>query len=248
MPKFYKYRYFDNKSAPKNEQYTNNIILNSSLYFSPIKDFNDPFDCRLSYRQEYSKKEIRQYFIEFLERHPGKFRLKDLMKKYGKNNDFISYKNNSTNELISRIGVLSLSTKHNSILMWSHYSNNHTGLVFEFNTLKNTSCFALQCEVDYSKTYELLSYAKERSERLKLALTKHEDWKYESEYRILDAEYQGEKKFDKSELTKIIFGAFANEEDIKRTISLCKSNGFEHVKFEKASLVYGEFALSFSNI
>lgn len=250
MPKFYKYRNFDNILAPKSEHFTNNIILNSALFFSPIKNFNDPFDCKISYRQEYSKKEIRQFHINYLKRNPDDtLRLKDYMQRYGNKKDFIDLQNQLTNKLISKIGVLSLSTNSNNILMWSHYANNHTGLVFEFTRIETSKCFDLYNKVDYAIKYDLLSYTTEdKNEITKLLLTKHKDWEYESEFRVIDMNYQGEKKFDKRELTSIIFGAFSKKDDIERIINLCKNNGFEHVKFSKAELSYGEFSLKFREI
>ncbi len=249
MPKFYKYRSFDDMSTQIKEHFTNNIILNSALYFSPIERFNDPFDCKLSYRQKYTKKEIRNYFIQFLSRNPEFARLKDLLKKFGLNQDFIDHQNTSTSKLIKKIGVLSLSTNPNSILMWSHYSFNHTGLVFEFSTADKSVCFDMYHKIDYSEKYDLLSYAEENKiEITKLMLTKHKDWAYESEFRIIDMNYQGEKKFDKKELTSIIFGALAKEDDIGRMINLCKDNGFGHVKFSQAELSVGEFSLKFREL
>lgn len=249
MPKFYKYRNFDDMSTPINEHFTNNIILNSALYFSPIKRFNDPFDCKLSYRQKYSKKEIKRYFIHFLKRNSGFARLKDLLKKFGSNQDFNDHQNYSTRKLIEKIGVLSLSTNPNSILMWSHYSHNHTGLVFEFSAAQNSKCFDMYHKVDYSEKYDLLSYVEENKIEIpKLMLTKHKDWSYESEYRIIDMNYQGEKKFDKDELTSIIFGALAKKENINRIIKLCTNNGFNHVKFIQAELSVGEFSLKFKEL
>ncbi len=249
MPKFYKYRSFDHRGTTKEKQFTNNIILNSALYFSPIEGFNDPFDCKLSYRQKYSKKEIRNYFIQFRSRNPSYARLKDLLKELGSNQAFIEHQNHSTKELIKKIGVLSLSTNPNSILMWSHYSLNHTGLVFEFSTSDKSICFDTYYKIDYSENYELLSYAEEnKTEIPKLMLTKHKDWEYESEFRIIDMHYQGEKKFDKKELTSIIFGALAKENDMIRMINLCKNNGFNHVKFSHAELSTGEFSLKFREL
>jgi len=249
MPKFYKYRSFDDMSTPTKEHFTNKIILNSALYFSPIERFNDPFDCKLSYRQKYSKKEIKNHFIQFLSRNPGFARLKDLLKKFGSNQNFIDYQNHSTRKLIEKIGVLSLSTNPNSILMWSHYSLNHTGLVFEFSTANKSTCFDMYHKIDYSEKYDLLSYTEEnKTEIPKLMLTKHKDWKYESEFRVVDMNYQGEKKFDKKELTSIIFGALAKQDDIKRMIKLCKENGFGHVKFSQAELSVGEFSLKFREL
>ncbi len=126
---------------------------------------------------------------------------------------------------------------------------NHTGLVFEFTPLKHTTCFESYHKVDYSTKYDLLSYTTDSKDEIpKLLLTKHKDWEYESEYRIIDLNFQGEKKFDKRELTSIIFGTHAKEDDMNRMINLCKNNGFEHVKFSKAELSYGEFSLKFREL
>ncbi len=61
-------------------------------------------------------------------------------------------------------------------------------------------------------------------------------------------QYQGEKKFQKNELTSIIFGALAKDDDILKMIKLCKNNAFEHVKFSKAELSIGEFSLKFREL
>ena len=68
-------------------------------------------------------------------------------------------------------------------------------------------------------------------------------WAYESEYRIIDFDHQGNKPFDKQLLTKIIFGLKASTEDIQNMVRLCQENGFEHVAFEKAEKVEGTFSL-----
>ena len=133
--------------------------------------------------------------------------------------------------------------------MWSHYSSNHTGLVFQFTFKKNSKCFLRPLVVDYKDKYDLLSYTSDfKSEAPKLMLTKHSDWTYESEVRIIDLDFQGEKKFKKHELTSIIFGALAKDDDIDKMMGLCKQNGFEHVKFSKAMLTPGEFSLKFREI
>lgn len=177
------------------------------------------------------------------------FRLKDLLVKYGSNQNFIDHQNFVTKKLIEKIGVLSLSTNPNSILMWSHYSFNHTGLVFEFTPSDKSVCFDNYYQIEYSEKYDLLSYVEEnKTEIPKLMLTKHKDWAYESEFRIIDMKYQGEKKFDKKELTSIIFGALAKKNDIKYMINLCKKNGFTHVKFSQAELSVGEFSLKFREL
>ena len=90
IDKLYKYRNID-------DIYLENIIKNSSLYFSPVEHFNDPFDCKLSFRQNYSKQEIRQCFIGIKERNPHQpHRLKRYDEKIWKNQDFIELQNRTT--------------------------------------------------------------------------------------------------------------------------------------------------------
>ena len=137
--------------------------------------------------------------------------------------------------MIVSVGVLSLSKTYNSILMWSHYSLSHMGLVFEFtprNTNDETSCFHHPIKVDYSESYDELSHVNDHREEIpKLLLTKYKDWAYEEEYRCFRLDFQGEKQFHKNELTGIMFGAKASKMDINRIIKLCKDYNFGHVNF-----------------
>jgi len=244
MEKLYKYRNF---SDPNMES----IIKNSSLYFSSVDKFNDPFDCKLSYRQHYSNQEIQAFYIALKERK-SEFRLKDIKKNGRKNHNFVQLRNNITQKLRDTLGVLSLSKNFDSILMWSHYSESHTGLVFEFTPRipkSKESSFYPIIDVEYVDHYEELSYADEpKDEMSKLLLSKYKDWAYEEECRCFALEFQGERKFHKDELTTIIFGAKATEEHIKKMIKLCAENGFNHVKFKLAKLRNGSFALDFEDI
>ena len=249
ISRLYKFRSFDDLSLSESECFTNKIILNSSLYFSEIKNFNDPYDCRLSFQQEYTLSERAEYFTQLADENTCNFTLEQYLEKYPDNQSFIDLRNTITKKLINKLGVLSLSTNPNNILMWSHYSNNHTGLVFQFTFKKSSKCFLRPFVVDYEDKYDLLSYTSDfKTEVLKLMLTKHTGWKYETEVRIIDLDFQGEKKFKKYELTSIIFGALAKDDDIDRTMNLCKQNGFEHVKFSKAILAPGKFSLEYRKI
>lgn len=248
MDKLYKYRNFS-------DSYMENIIKNSALYFSSVEQFNDPFDCKLSFRQNYSNQEIKNCFISMKERNPNQpHRLKDMMKKFGKNKDFVQIQNSITKKTIASLGVLSLSRNFSSILMWSHYAESHTGLVFEFtpkNLRDKISCFYNLISVDYSEKYEELSYAnvnRSKEEIPKLLLTKYKDWAYEEESRCFGLDFQGEKKFQKDELTSIIFGAKALQANIKRIIELCQEYDFNHVEFKQAKLRQGSFSLDFEDI
>lgn len=250
VTKLYKYRSFN--------EFTNDIILKSSLWYANPFKFNDPFDMNPSFRQKYSKQEIKTLIKEYIKtsEHTKNLRLdyqKTLIKEFEKRNNtsekFVAFMVKIFKEHISKTGVVSLSKHNNSILMWSHYADNHQGLVFEFDySLKRDfSLSEFPHYVDYVQELRLLSHAalsNERKEQMEIILlSKYTDWAYEGEYRIIDFRHQGNKVFDKSLLTKIIFGLKASPENIKHMIELCKQNGFEHVKFEKAEKIEGTFAL-----
>lgn len=245
VTKLYKYRSF-------NDKFLNNIITNSSLYYSPIKYFNDPFDCRIEFRNEYSYEERKEYLNKASIRNFGLGAdIEGLMQVYT-NEMLVNIMKNANNELIDNIGVLSLSANYESILMWSHYANSHNGLVFEFEPLHydGYDCLYHPKKVDYDEKYELLSYLEsdDGSELVKLMLTKHIDWKYENEYRCIDIGFQGEKKFHKDELKSILFGLNSTDKQIEDFKKLCYNNGFTHLNFKKAKKINGEFKLAFDDI
>lgn len=239
--KVYKYRLFN--------EYTNNIIISSSLYFSPIKAFNDPYDCNLSFKKEYSKEEISKYFEKEIEKSDREKidSIKEAKDEHSSPEKFHRWIQSSLDENVSKYGILSLSSTKKSILMWSHYSYNHTGLVFEFDILEDRSFFKYLAQVSYEeKKYDLLSHTDYKNKDIKkLLLTKYKDWEYEQEHRIIDLKFQGEKEFNKMALKTVIFGAKAKADDIEKFIKLCDRCGFSHLKFKKAKLVDGKFKLSF---
>jgi hypothetical protein len=237
----YKYRDFG--------EFTNDIIMHSQFYFSPPKSFNDPFDCNLFFKESYSKEEIDKYKNDFLIRNPS-INPKILDNHFNDNGDTFHCKlKESRSQLIENTGILALSKNYKSITMWSHYSKNHEGLVFELDVKKDYSFFYMFGIVDYIEEYELLSYAEDpRKELYNLFTTKYIDWKYEEEIRIIDFDKYGVRKFKKNLLKSILFGYKAKEENIKSVINLCQTNGFTHIKFKKAKLIPGKFALDFDEI
>lgn len=48
-----------------------------------------------------------------------------------------------------KIGVCCFSLDPKSILMWSHYSDNHKGVCLKFDRLKDMECFRGSYPVDY---------------------------------------------------------------------------------------------------
>ncbi|MFA7092738.1 MAG: DUF2971 domain-containing protein [Arcobacteraceae bacterium] len=237
----YKYREFGSRS--------DDIIINSEFYFALAKSFNDPFDCNLSYREDYSFSEIEECKKRFLKRNPNiSVEIKEYLFKT-KSDEYISFMRSSKQELMNNTGILSLSKTNNSVTMWSHYSKKHEGLVFELDVEKDYTFFKMFGMVEYEKEYELLSYLDaDKEETTKQVLTKFVDWEYEQEIRIIDFDKYGHRKFNKNLLKTVYFGFKSSTENMKHIIQLCQLNGFSHVKFKKAKLIPGKFALEFDEV
>jgi hypothetical protein len=84
--------------------------------------------------------------------------------------------------------VYCLSTKADSTLMWSHYSNNHQGVCLEFAC--DNLVFASSIQIQYSEEYPTLNFTIDGQDPLGLLplLVKSDVWSYEEEYRVIAQE------------------------------------------------------------
>lgn len=133
-----------------------------------------------------------------------------------------------TDQLIRSYRILSLSARPDSMLMWSHYSDQHSGVVLGFNATRLQNSWQLKAmKVKYTdmwpkaddpvKAAEAITFDREVPlpepvSGTQLPFLKAEDWKYEQEWRFLFiAEQAGELytnlPFPASALTHVIIGA-----------------------------------------
>lgn len=246
------------KYTSHNTEHKYDIITKSQLWFSKVEDFNDPIDSRLDYRQEYTKNEIKKYWENFPQ-DKLVHSLEETLEIYGKNNSFTDQQKIVYVQQKAQIGILCFSVNPKNILMWSHYANGHKGIVYEFkpdlfSNSKTHSFHAFPFKVNYpcDRSYELLTYTlagKEREKQFVKELTiKAKDWAYEGEYRMIDMQKNGNKNFNKSSLSSIIFGVKTTLDEIDVIKCLCKKYGLNHVNFKKAEFIKGKFEIEITNI
>ena len=142
--KLYKYRPF--------EVFCLRLLTHAKVIYSNTRTFNDPLDCnptievdigrnalehlcyaflRRTQLEDQAKAEINNY--RYLSREYGDFKTESHVEDYLKRMLAQRIKDELDNELGSK-GVLSLSEQWNSVLMWSHYADNHRGMCIEFDT------------------------------------------------------------------------------------------------------------------
>ncbi|UPR31675.1 DUF2971 domain-containing protein [Vibrio crassostreae] len=151
------------KYMPFRKEFFNNFCLRASQRGV----LNDPFE--LSPAQDLVDKVLREGLGEDFFEQAERF---------------------SSDGNFNEVGVISFTENYNNLLMWSHYANEHKGIVIEFDCEKLNYYF--NYKLSMSDTIERVLYNRERFSPLQseicvkdLLLTKSDDWIYEKEHRIL---------------------------------------------------------------
>lgn len=252
----YKYRNWNNK-------YHKRALINNELYLSAPSDFNDPFDCRITknHHSLNSKEKIEKYIekgisdnLEYLkakgrdiesEKQQLRTRLQNL-DEYQKEHEEIN-----TEYTDRYLGVLSLSRRWNSILMWSHYGDFHKGycIGFDEKKLRNSGFFGKGGNVSYTTELPFIDPI-EDEDIVKTSFYqthyKAKDWEYEEEYRLTklffdkpDEEPNRLIKIPEDCLREVIIGLKTPDEHKAEIIAECKKRNIdvyqaikEHYKFK----------------
>jgi len=231
-PKLYKYRTLRDESCwSRLEQ----IVLNHALYFCAPTTFNDPFDCRARFRFAATRAEAKSYFQGALRRQQpsGDDSIIEAQAELyvdqwasrpaAKLEEFVRAFHS---DKLANYGVLSMTADPASILMWSHYASNHSGVCLEFNTDARLRTLSIAEPVVYERKYPLVDLVKDSEEpnemMRSLFFRKAPEWHYEKEWRVVDLKGVGNRPFNAASLTGIIMGAKCTCESITRLTVLLK--------------------------
>ncbi len=138
-------------------------------------------------------------------------------------------------------GVLSLTSKRDSVLMWSHYANSHKGFCLEFDT--SAKPFASARKVQYRETRHSFDVdASPEETATSFLLAKHKDWEYEDEWRLIAPKGRKKYQFPPYALTGVIFGSAISGAD-KIKVKEWIGKGRSRPRRYRAKLKRTEFAL-----
>lgn len=239
--KIYKYVSFCTQSL------TN--LKDGSLYFSIPSQFNDPFDCDLPIAYDMSFKDVDKLraIISSDEDMPdvGREQLNEMSDA-----DFYEMimrllNTNITSGLKGK-GVCCFARYPNNLLMWSHYSQKHTGFCLEFDT--KFSPFNEARKVNYVQHFpklnveELLVY--NFSSVFTLLRTKCLDWGYEEEWRCIHVESPKVYGYQQESLTGVYFGSEMGVSAIEIICLILKGQN-SNVKFWRGKKCIDRFGVEF---
>jgi hypothetical protein len=230
-------------------------LSNNQLWFSNPQKFNDPFDCQFSIKSGFTKKDHENFidhYIKYgiLDRAKREFYIRNMISQPDQIKKIV---NRNIEKVIIKLGICCFSERNDDILMWSHYSDNHTGMCMKFDVLDDIAFFfagdsskptkavgRLIYQQDYSQL-NAKQILKEKQIVRVIPFTKFLDWKHEKEIRII-APQSGPIKVNKNALKEIIFGLKIRPRDKNRII---KSIKYNDVKFYDAVKSDTEFKLKF---
>jgi len=215
--KLYRYR--------KINQHTLDSILKNELWFSTPQSFNDPYEFIHAITLNSTDQDWQAFLLKFLKsRYPGaeddyieqlpefENTIREVRSNPERMPRFLSA---TENKMRSTLGVCCFSARNDSILMWSHYADKHSGICLEFDTSINPKDFEDRIfEVKYCSAYTELNIRDIDYSELarRMVSSKSDQWEYEQEYRILSFT-PGAVPYVNSSLTGIVFGCRCSDTD-----------------------------------
>lgn len=186
-----------------------------SVKYSPPDEFNDPFEGML---RNFNQSELEELFFlareaihteqawrKFCHSSPfadneqlfslrhdiliGRVDLERVL-RLGLNETAEGMTNGFIHDISKRMGIACFSARKDSILMWSHYAQNHTGIVVGYRSRSLGTLLPIHYRTDrmplpfgqFKKTPNRLAAKKWPIE---LWTSKFSDWQYEQEWRSL---------------------------------------------------------------
>lgn len=251
----FKYRDWTNKFHRK-------LITHQEIYFSRPSEFKDPFDGNIPVRWDLMTYE--ECFEKNLELIHTVHKDKDqrLVREYAKKvtddktlwhpEKLEKESLNQLNKWDNIIGLFSLSKVNDNILMWSHYSLNHTGFIVGLKTesLMNDYEFVYLEPIKYQEKYPAILGTDDTTVKFyKKFFYKSNLWDYEKEWRLSKNHIEQRLiKLRKKTIGQIIIGCCADREKTNEIISKTRKYLLPTTKIYKAEKSKENFEININEV
>lgn len=216
------------------------------LWFSSVDDLNDPFEgsIKLKEVEQDSTMEISLTFNISVNGDAPKeakkiFEIPNLIHQ---SNDY--YKR-VFQSMLTHTKVCCFSKSKTAKLMWSHYADNHRGMVMEYDISFDINLFRFALPVIYHEKLPEINFMAQQNKSIESVLkNKSQDWNYEQEVRLINDNPAGTPnkiRINLESLRSVIFGYRTSKEDIEKVKTALKK--FPHIKYMQSCLSQNEYEL-----
>ena len=258
------------------------VIQNAQIRYTQFAEFNDPFEMKPNINKIVTDEEakflvgekLKEYeeVLSFLEKNDGTNRkavfnamisgIEDLTPTF-----IPMIKNQMEKTFNEKIGVLCLTESKDSLLMWAHYAERHTGYVIGFDCkdkwfncrISKNDDFRDLRKVEYIENRPTLTLHDMESKDI--FFCKSKEWAYEKEWRIikpLDAANYIEPRnpypiclfsFPREIIKEIILGCMISNENKSNILKILRENKeYKDVMVYQSELDKESYKLNFKRI
>ncbi|SFQ71598.1 Protein of unknown function [Flavobacterium akiainvivens] len=203
---FYKYRALSERTI--------DILEKNYIWLAEIASLNDPFECSIQFdnneclRKYYGSQDFHDLFVQMTDKALSSAEIRLLTKSQKPYEEYIkicaakniplklspeqqlSKVQDRWSEIISetnrKLRICSFSLNNDSLLLWSHYAEEHKGICIEYDLLDNDIARAYIQPVIYSSKVPKIGIFEDYNtiQMVASSLIKSKEWEYEQEWRI----------------------------------------------------------------
>ena len=235
-PYLYKYRSLSERDFSN--------IQSSLLYFSPPRNFNDPFDCAI-------KLESSVYTGEPPEDNSGGSEEEDReFLRHFTTALFTESISEQIDDFLDTSGVCCFASRFDNLLMWSHYADSYRGACLAFSTdarlFDTAHAVIYQPEVPSIEQFNGGRIGAMNADITPLFRMKSDVWAYEDEWRLRDWT-PGLKTYEPSCLAAVYFGPSIEEHRFLR-LSLDAFRANPKIRFFRGRREVARYRLRFEEV
>ncbi|CAD5253139.1 MULTISPECIES: DUF2971 domain-containing protein [unclassified Imperialibacter] len=229
----------------RTNEYLFDTIISNQLYFSSIKQFNDPYDCHLTVGEEIPIESFETHINTLHDKEED--RLKHLKAFKKDPHTYTQRYIDCFNQILNYYGICCFSRTKHELLLWSHYTDSHKGVAlgFDYELLKKK--YLQFDEVDYDDNPYVFDINDINHSIARTILRKSTNWKYEKEIRFI-MERSKSVAFDMSALVEVNFGLRCPKRTCVSIHYLINKLGYKNCKFLESNLNTLKYSLNFSSV
>ncbi|EJN09389.1 DUF2971 domain-containing protein [Herbaspirillum sp. YR522] len=180
------YPIFLYKYRPQIDKWVEKTLLDSEIFLSSRSQFNDPMDIVYQVTPAATDEIRWKRYAELVKSQGGTYEdLRTLWRAAGTPDSEIASQRRVLDQIIDTTGIHSLSETARSMLMWSHYADDHKGICLQFYLPAGFEAVQGLFPVEYGDEMKTLEYRNPETNHLAPFKFKSQEWKYEQEWRIL---------------------------------------------------------------